>query len=74
MSSGDDDDEYEEGEVNVELGFAEALESDDVAAIDEPCWSDWDGGKLGGRPVRLLVARPSLSLPPPWWRGPCRRT
>jgi hypothetical protein len=58
-----DDDHSDSGSSlatsGVELGFArKALRG--VPAICAPRWSAWDGGKLGGRPVRRFSDSYSL--------------
>lgn len=52
----DDDDEEEDEALDVELGFVAPVQSDDDDALllhASPDWSQWDGGKVGGKPVWL---------------------
>ena len=46
---------------SVEIGLAALRRGGPT--LRDPLWHNWDGGKLGGRPVRARAAR--LSLPPP---------
>lgn len=58
---GDNDDassasasEDDESSVAVHLGFSVPIESlDEAIAHISPIWSDWDGGKIGGKPSWL---------------------
>lgn len=47
----DDDDSLENTENEVQLGF---LDSQINELFNDPNWENWDGGKVGGKPVRLL--------------------
>ena len=50
----DDEDAYEhEGDdVDVQLGFVDDLEGPILHQIGD--WNEWDGGKVGGKPVRSI--------------------
>ena len=43
----------EQDALCVELGFVQQIEGS--CAIDDPDWHEWDGGRVGGRPVSTLV-------------------
>lgn len=45
----DSDEESEQSTADIQLGFAEALERNLFLNKD---WTQWDGGKIGGLPVR----------------------
>lgn len=47
----DSDEESEQSTADIQLGFAEALERNLFLDKD---WTQWDGGKIGGLPVRYL--------------------
>lgn len=55
--SDDSDDDGDEGGVEVQLGFAEPMEPKAARRLlfRDPNWLDWDGGKIGGKPVRPAV-------------------
>lgn len=53
-SDSDSDDSDDKGGFDVQLGFAEPMEPEDAMRLlfRDPNWHDWDGGKIGGKPVR----------------------
>ena len=56
MEDNDDASSASASSVAVHLGFSIPIESpDDLEAIahNSPVWSDWDGGKIGGKPSWL---------------------
>jgi hypothetical protein len=49
--------------TEVELGFAVPLRDEPPrCALEDTDWSNWDGGKIGGRPVRAAPERHSSVL------------
>lgn len=59
----EDDEEEDDEEAEIQLGFAEEVERDDdgLMALEGGNWRDWDGGKIGGKPVRTWTLRECLS-------------
>lgn len=55
VESDEDDDEAEVlGEMNnVQLGFAEVVSPATIFPFNDGNWHDWDGGKIGGKPLWL---------------------
>lgn len=49
----DEDEDEDEDQEEIQLGFAEEMERDDdgLIALEARNWRDWDGGKVGGKPV-----------------------
>jgi hypothetical protein len=52
----EDDDSELEGESGVQLGYVEQGEN---ALFADSDWRNWDGGKIGGTPVRCHHKMPS---------------
>ena len=51
-------DDGTDGGPEVEIGFVEPLSSTPPACLlDDADWHAWDGGKVGGRPVRVAASR-----------------
>lgn len=73
----EDDEEEDDEEAEIQLGFAEEVERDDdgLMALEGGNWRDWDGGKIGGKPVRTWTLREcwsreesyALSAPCSFW-------
>ena len=55
LADEEDDSDSEQETVHIQLGFAEKVEEEDPSSIkwlyEDPNWSNWDGGKIGGKPV-----------------------
>lgn len=51
----------EENGKEVELGYAEARDVDGIA-LTARSWTNWDGGKLGGKPVSSARCRHAICL------------
>ena len=47
---GDDDVEYDVPEEDFQLGF---LEPGNNESLSKSNWKEWDGGKVGGKPIWL---------------------
>ena len=60
------------GSGGVQLGYADREPGSQVASIGLPRYSDWDGGKLGGRPYWLTLE--GLDSQPPLVCGVCGKS
>ena len=64
----DDDDDEESGAsragAETQLGFVEPLEPDTrgLVLFENGDWFDWDGGKVGGKPVRGFDVKTTVPL------------
>lgn len=54
----EEDEKEDEGEVGIQLGFVEK-DPKNVLFLD-PDWRNWDGGKVGGLPVRVVFDEVTL--------------
>lgn len=52
----------ESDEIDLELGTLVRLEADEPPLLSLLDWNEWDGGKVGGRPVSARVA--AMKMPP----------
>ena len=55
-----DEEGTEGGKISIQLGFVEAAEDTSKLLFRDADWRNWDGGKVGGWPVSVILCNDAV--------------